>query len=335
MFNLANSYAALKRHDEAIKLYEDALAAQKRVLAPDHPDTLASMHNLANSYAALNRHAEALKLREETLAARRRVLPPDHPDTLGTMTGLARCYSALKRHAEAAKLYEEILAARKRVLPKDHRDTLASMNNLASSYAALNRHAEALELREETLAIRKRVLPKDHPDTLISIGALADSLFQLDRGVEALPLLDEFVAKAPTSPTVNPRLIPRVFRFRAKHFQKLGDPAGCRATAEMWENLSRTDADSLFNAACFRAVTAAVQANISEADTAQLAKVEADKAMAWLTKAVAAGYKDAAHIRKDANLDFLRDREDFKKLLASLEAKSPPNKDHAPSRDKK
>jgi hypothetical protein len=44
-------------------------------------------------------------------------------------------------------------------------------------------------------------------------------------------------------------------------------------------------------------------------------------AMAWLPKAVAAGYKDVASIRKDADLDFLRDREDFQKLVAELEKK--------------
>jgi hypothetical protein len=42
--------------------------------------------------------------------------------------------------------------------------------------------------------------------------------------------------------------------------------------------------------------------------------------MAWLTKAVAAGYKNAAHMRKDKDLDALREREDFKKLLAELAA---------------
>ena len=165
------------------------------------------------------------------------------------------------------------------------------------------------------------MLPKDHPDTLRSMVNLADSLIRLDRGVEAIPLIDEFLAKAPTSPTVDPRLIPIAFNLRAKHFQKTGDPAGCRATAAMWEKLNRTDADSLYNAACWRAVAAAVQAKTPGTDTARLAKDDADRAMAWLTKAVAAGYKDAAHMKKDTDLDALREREDFKKLLAEVVAK--------------
>ena len=42
----------------------------------------------------------------------------------------------------------------------------------------------------------------------------------------------------------------------------------------------------------------------------------ADLAMDWLKRAVAAGYKDVAKMKNDRDLDPLRDREDFKKLLA-------------------
>ena len=90
----------------------------------------------------------------------------------------------------------------------------------------------------------------------------------------------------------------------------------------MWEKLNRTDAESLYNAACFRAVTAGVQAKTPGADAAKLAKDDADRAMEWLHKAVQAGYKDAAHMKKDTDLDPLRERADFKKLVAELEAKA-------------
>ena len=67
-------------------------------------------------------------------------------------------------------------------------------------------------------------------------------------------------------------------------------------------------------------VTSAVQSKSSAADAARLAKADADKAMVWLTKAVAAGYKDRAHLEKDKDLDPLRSRDDFQKLLASVPA---------------
>ena len=43
--------------------------------------------------------------------------------------------------------------------------------------------------------------------------------------------------------------------------------------------------------------------------------------MTMLRDAVAKGYKDAAHMKKDKDLDALREREDFKRLVADLEAK--------------
>ena len=94
----------------------------------------------------------------------------------------------------------------------------------------------------------------------------------------------------------------------------------------MWEKLNRTDAGSLYDAACFRAVIAGVQAKAKTADAAKHAQDDADRAMQWLTLACAAGYRDAAHMKKDTDLDPLREREDFKKLLDSL----PKPKDQGP-----
>jgi hypothetical protein len=48
------------------------------------------------------------------------------------------------------------------------------------------------------------------------------------------------------------------------------------------------------------------------------------------------GYKDVAHLKKDTDLDALREREDFKKLIAELEAKSEKQPQTAPPpREKK
>jgi hypothetical protein len=120
---------------------------------------------------------------------------------------------------------------------------------------------------------------------------------------------------------IHPELLPSVFDLRLRHFGKVKDPAGCRQTAEMWEKLNRTDTPSLYTAACMRAVTAAVLngSKTPGADATRLAKEEADRAMAWLKQAIAAGYKDVAHIKEDKDLDSLRERDDFEKLFVGLE----------------
>jgi predicted Zn-dependent protease len=56
----------------------------------------------------------------------------------------------------------------------------------------------------------------------------------------------------------------------------------------------------------------------------------ADRAMQLLWQAVQAGYRDVAHMQKDAALDPLRTREDFQKLLAELAKRSATMLEKAP-----
>ena len=324
MFNLSISYADLNRHAEAMKLREETLAAQKRVLPPDHPDTLRSMNALAASYMDLERYEDAVKLHKETLTVRKRALPQDHPDTLASMNNLAISYTALNRHTEATKLFEEALAAQKKVLPPDDPETLQGMSNLAINYAALNRHADALKLHEETLAARKRALPADHRSTFLTKYNLVLAYCALNRHAEAIPFIDELLEKSKTI-GLDSSHTSKLAALRMQHFQKLGDVAGCRFTTEMQEKLN-SETSAYYESACFRAIVASLAIKSKKPDAAKIAKEEADKAMTWLTKAVAAGWKDAEHLKKDADLDFLRDREDFKKLVADLEKRAKSSK---------
>jgi tetratricopeptide (TPR) repeat protein len=326
MYSLASSYTVLGRHADAVKLYEETLALQKARLGPDHPDTFQTMYNLAISYAELGRHADALRLREEALALHKARLGPEHPRTLMSMNSVAWSLAAVGRRAEAAKLYEETLALQRARLGTDDPDTLMSLNGLAWTYAALGRDADALALREETLTRTKARLGPDDPDTLHGMRALAESLVKLDRGAEAVPVIDDCVRRA-AGKDVDPRLLTRVINLRLRHFEKTRDAAGCLQTAEMWEKLKRTDAQSLYDAACMRAVTAAVlRATDKSPGAGERADAEADRAMAWLKQAVAAGYSNAAHLLRDKDLDTLRDRADFTELVAVSQARPPEDK---------
>jgi tetratricopeptide (TPR) repeat protein len=48
-----------------------------------------------------------------------------------------------------------------------------------------------------------------------------------------------------------------------------------------------------------------------------------NRAMEWLQKAVKAGYTDAAQFKRDTDLESIREREDFKKLIAEMETAKP------------
>ena len=308
---LGNAKIAANQYEAARNIYTERLGA-------DHPDTLKSMNNLAISYEYLGRHADALKLREETLALRKAKLGADHPDTLKSMNNLAISYDALGRHAEALKLHEETLALRKARLGADHPDTLKSMNNLAISYDFLGRHAEAHKLKEEALALYKLKLGPDHPDTLVSMNNLANSYYARGRHAEAVRLHEETLAlrKAKLGPDHPDTLVS--MNNLASSYHALGRYAEALKLHEEALTLRRAKLGpdhpdtlvSMYDLACCQTLMIA-----KSADPDKQAKL----AMDCLRKAIAAGYSDIAQIKKDTDLDALRGRDDFNKLVADLE----------------
>jgi tetratricopeptide (TPR) repeat protein len=255
----------------------------KDKLPPDHPDTLMSMSNVGETLLALGRYAEAVGRLEETLKRRKTQLSPEHQETLQSMSILATCYRCLGRHDEALQLIDQALALQKDKLGPDHRDTLQCMHNLACIRFARGEHTDALKLYNETLAQRKDKIGAGNPDVLRSIREMAG--------------------------------------LRLHHYAKSKDAAGCRAMAEMCEQTQPTDPAGCYVAASYRAITAAVlRASGKPSETTQ-ADAEAERAIAWLKQAVAAGYKDVAKMKQDKDLDALRDRADFRRLVEELKPK--------------
>jgi hypothetical protein len=148
---------------------------------------------------------------------------------------------------------------------------------------------------------------------------LAHSLMTTHRDAEAVRIIAE-VARLPAGKNADFSTLEAFFDFRMRYFQEQRDLAGCRETSKMWEALKLRDAGYMYDAACLRARSAAVfRATDKSPLGTEQADADADRAMAWLIRAVAAGYKDTANMKKDGDLDSLRGREDFKKLMAELE----------------
>ncbi len=318
MSNLANSHEAVGDQLKSLELRELTLALRKAHpdLGEDHPDTILSMNNLAVSYNAHDRHQEALELRLKTLELATAQLGPDHPDTLNKMHNVAFSYAALKEHDKALDYRLRTLALR-RAHPEigpNHPDTYRSMHSLALTYSDLDQHTDALNLHRETFALREKQFGHDHPETLKSMREIAKCLVDLGQSADAVSTIDDCVQRAMGKP-IDPKLLWEVMEIRLRHFETAGDAAGCQATAEMWEKLNRTDAESLFFAARLRAVTAAVFRAESGADATALVHAQSEQAIGWLKKAVAAGYKKTAESAENKDFDILRARDDFQKLV--------------------
>jgi hypothetical protein len=67
---------------------------------------------------------------------------------------------------------------------------------------------------------------------------------------------------------------------------------------------------------------AEADANLPEAERKTLARSHSDRAMAWLKRAVAGGYRDVGTLRRAAAFQALRGRADFQELVAELERRA-------------
>jgi hypothetical protein len=99
--------------------------------------------------------------------------------------------------------------------------------------------------------------------------------------------------------------------------KKEKQPAKAAAAADLLADNAKIPGD-LYDAACGYALC------VPLADKPETKEQYAARAVALLRQAIAKGYKDAAHMKQDTDLDALRQRDDFKKLLADLEAATKP-----------
>jgi hypothetical protein len=323
MNNLANSYAALGRDADALKLRKETLALRKSTLGPDHPDTLKGMNNLADSYAALDRYADALKLCEEAVALSKTTLGPDHPDTLKTMNNLASSYIAVGETDSAVAVLQETLTLRQRRV-KAEPGNRAEQCFLAWTHGQMGEAERAR--RDYAAAARAYARSVEMFENLDKAGALKDPYLhgRLSEYRQWLPLCRkaeqavkdlDFVLQQPANEV--PHLLDMRLRSLLKE-QKLA--AAAEAAAKMKERAS-DKAEQLYNAACAYALCAeAARQAKSPVAGAPGSENLAEEALALLKQAVAKGFKNAAHMKQDRDLDALRARVDFQKLLARLEA---------------
>ena len=61
---------------------------RRKLLGPEHPDTLLGMGNLARTYFNQGKFKKAEELELQVLDMKRKLLGPEHPETLTSMANL-------------------------------------------------------------------------------------------------------------------------------------------------------------------------------------------------------------------------------------------------------
>jgi tetratricopeptide (TPR) repeat protein/tRNA A-37 threonylcarbamoyl transferase component Bud32 len=341
---------------EAEAAFRQALALRRR-LADDHPavpeyrQELARDHdNVGNLLHNTGHRGEAEAEYRAALALQQR-LTDEHPAIPEYREGLAASHNSLGillgetghfREAEAE--HRTALALRQRLADDfpavlNYRQDLAnSHNNLGILLKDTGRSQEAETEYRAALDLHRR-LAAEHPTLPDYRNALAGALGNLARLLQgrrdfagARRLLEEALPHHQAALKANPRH-PRYRAFfrndtqaLAKTLLSLGDHVAAAAAADRLAGIAVDPPNDLYNAACFLsrcAPLAAKDDKLREAKRKELAKDYADRALATLQQAVVKGFTDAAQMKKDADLDPLRQRDDFQKLLAELEKAKP------------
>jgi serine/threonine protein kinase/tetratricopeptide (TPR) repeat protein len=344
--NLGHALADQGKHEEARAAFLQALDIYEKLAAdfpsvPEHRDDLATcLNNLG--YLLVR----SQKLPEAEAAFRRALgilekLAADFPTVPEYRNHLAISHNSLGNVLEDQGKHEEARAAFRQALDiyeklvADFPDVLEHLMGLGGAYcnfgiltrdsgqpdAALGWFQKAIARLEPVLASQPRLfqarefLRNSHFGRAQALGALGRHAEATRDWERALELEDG---------PLEEWLRANVADSRLRESQEDKDAAGCLAAAAEYEALKPSEPGELYDAACCRAVCAAVileDPRTPEAEASRLAREQADLAMAWLHKAVAAGFTNVEHMKQDTDLEALRERDDFKSLLAELQAR--------------
>jgi serine/threonine protein kinase/tetratricopeptide (TPR) repeat protein len=108
---------------------------------------------------------------------------------------------------------------------------------------------------------------------------------------------------------------------RASNLLNLKDHARGTADAQALIESSNATPEDLYNAACVFAISSQIAR-----EDGPLAESYARRAVLVLRQAVAKGFRDVAHLKKDRDLEPLRPRDDFQKMIQELGSGQPESK---------
>jgi eukaryotic-like serine/threonine-protein kinase len=149
------------------------VAIRRRVLGPEHRDTLYTMINLAESLLAEGKYPQAEALSNQVLELERRVRGPENRYTLVAMDDLASTYGLGSKFRQAEALIGSVLEVSRRVLGPEDRDTLRFLSDAAFMYQRHGDYGLAEVYATQVLAGRRHAVGSDLPATMASAADLA------------------------------------------------------------------------------------------------------------------------------------------------------------------
>jgi serine/threonine-protein kinase len=340
---------------DAETAFRDALAIRKR-LADKFPNEAEYRSDLSGNYNNLGlllirmgRTEEAAVEYRNALAIQKQLMA-DFPEVGRYREILAVIYlnlgeasRQLKQLDDARSIYRDAITMCKQLtadfptVPRYREVLLSVQNNLGVLLQEMDRKQEAEAAYREAATLGKQLVA-DFPAVERYQNLLAGVLNSLgemvrDRKdfVEARQLLQQGLDYINTAMKAAPDQAAYRLTFcenrqlAAAVFLDLGEHAPAAEAAAELARMALKPADDTYKAACLFSRCVAVaekDTKMPEDKRKALTKSYSERAMETLRQAVEKGYKDVANVKKDADLDPLRSRDDFKKLLAEMERKA-------------
>jgi eukaryotic-like serine/threonine-protein kinase len=344
LFWLANKPA------QAVPEYRKAIAIQQK-LAKGNPSVAVYRQLLANSHAhlgmALARIGEQVDAEAETRLAMAidQKLADEYPSVAAFRRNLARCKVELSdillrtgRQAEAEAELRTMVAIIQKVVDENtavnlfRGDLAFGHRNLGIVLLQTGRPAKAeFECRTAT-AMLEELLNENptlivfHHELILALNNLGDAARSLGKSAEARGVYERAIAKAmqirkgPADAEPN-YLLPFTLWRRGLTLLDVGDPAGAaadvRRALELCEGLTLQPGYEI-ETACSHAVLAGLAGQPGSGVSPSEGQEAAARAMDWLHKAAAIGYRNVNQLRIESALDPLRNRADFQLLMMDL-----------------
>lgn len=346
-------YADINRLDRAEAKFRQARDIEERLVqanpdVPEYQRLLAISHNdlgIAAYLAGRMAEAEAAYLRAVPIQEKLVQLRPDSPEYQNTQatiyTNLGNLYGDTGRITESEKAYQKAMTiqeelARQQPDVQEYRYNLASsLHNLAGLYMENSQQERAEQPYLKAMKITEELADR-HPTVLGYAAGLAESytdlgtLYRKSQPQTALTWYDKAIqqwrkvfVREPSHRTGHVGL-PIALAGRAEVLAREGQHV--EATKEADELAKKKDLTpgNYFTLGCTYALcsqAADKDSALAEPERRNLANQLAARAVEMLIRAVAERSKNDDAIRKDADFDSLRQRDDFKKLVQGLEAK--------------
>jgi tetratricopeptide (TPR) repeat protein len=166
----------MRAWEEAEKLSFDTWQARRRLLGPEHRDTLRSQQTYAGALMEGIHAEEAVAIEREVLQIRQRVLPPDDYDTIDSLGTVGQVLMGRGTLAEAEHYLREALSGFTRIGYANKLDGITCAKEIALARLQQGDPTNAVKLLQEVWPRAITNLGPDHIMTLLIQRVLARAL---------------------------------------------------------------------------------------------------------------------------------------------------------------